>query len=280
MSKAPLDEKYKPARLADFAGISAAKAILGKFAAKPYPSAWLLLGQSGLGKTTAALALASAIGAEVHRIASKNCTLESVESVCRSCHYYPVAGNWHVVIVDEADQMSAAAQLAFLSKLDGTDTPPATIFLFTANGTALLKDRFLSRCRTVRFSTEGILEEGAELLGRIFRAEAPGRPEPDYAALLRVSACNMRAAILNLELEMLSPGAWAPPPVPVVAGIAPPPGNGPQPGGDLVNAHEFAGLLNIKVETLYRRITKGAIPWGAGRPMKWERSAIQPFLDA
>lgn len=128
-----LVEKYKPTRLVDFIGLERAKAILLKFAANPYPSAWLFLGPSGLGKTTMALALADELHAEVHHVASKSCDMETVNDICHKCHYVPLAGRWHCVIVDEADQMSHAAQLAFLSKLDTTAAPPDTIFLFTAN---------------------------------------------------------------------------------------------------------------------------------------------------
>jgi DNA polymerase III delta prime subunit len=66
-------------------------------------------------------------------------TLEAVQHVCRQCHYSPrQRENWqpvrfHLVLIDEADQMSNAAQLALLSKLDATAFPPNTIFIFTCN---------------------------------------------------------------------------------------------------------------------------------------------------
>ena len=54
--------------------------------------------------------------------------------------------------------MTPAAQLAFLSKLDGTAYPPNTIFVFTCNGVDSLESRFLSRCRRVDFSSYGMSE--------------------------------------------------------------------------------------------------------------------------
>ena len=39
------------------------------------------------------------------------------------------------MLVDEADRMTPAAQLALLSKLDATAIPPNTIFIFTCNET-------------------------------------------------------------------------------------------------------------------------------------------------
>jgi hypothetical protein len=63
-----LVEKYKPLTLKAFAGVDRPKAMLTAFVAKPYTSAWLLEGPSGLGKTTMAFAAATARGAsQFHR---------------------------------------------------------------------------------------------------------------------------------------------------------------------------------------------------------------------
>jgi hypothetical protein len=42
-----LSEKYRPQAIADFVGLEKPKKILAKFAAQPYPSAWLFVGPSG-----------------------------------------------------------------------------------------------------------------------------------------------------------------------------------------------------------------------------------------
>lgn len=65
-------------------------------------------------------------------------------------------GGFHVVLADEADQMTNAAQLALLSKLDSTDPAPNTIWIFTANDTQRLERRFLSRCKLLEFSSYGL----------------------------------------------------------------------------------------------------------------------------
>jgi DNA polymerase III gamma/tau subunit len=54
-----LAEKYRPRTITEFIGLEKPKKILGKFAAKPYASAWLFVGPPGVGKTSIALALAS-----------------------------------------------------------------------------------------------------------------------------------------------------------------------------------------------------------------------------
>ena len=148
----PLTEKYRPRRLSEFAGLDKPRKIMSALAARPYSSNWLFIGPSGTGKTTLALALAEAIPAEVHMIPSQKCTAQAIEDVRRTCQYVPSEGfRFHLVLIDEADQMSNAAQISLLSKLDSTDPAPNTIWVFTCNDTSRLEPRFLSRCRTLEF---------------------------------------------------------------------------------------------------------------------------------
>src|SRR3981081_3938509 len=96
-----LAEKYRPRAISDFAGLENPKRILHKFAANPYPSAWLFVGPPGVGKTSMALALASEIGAELHHLPSGKCNAQSIEDTVRLCHYMPMTpGGLHLVLVD------------------------------------------------------------------------------------------------------------------------------------------------------------------------------------
>jgi replication-associated recombination protein RarA len=209
----PLVEKYRPTTLDGFVGLDKARAVLRKLVENPYSSAWLLLGPSGLGKTTMARAIADAIGGQLHHVPSRSCDLAMVDKIVSDCRYTPWQGRWHVVLVDEADQMSAPAQLAFLSVLDGTAPPPDTIFLFTANATAKLADRFLSRVRKVQF--EASSEPAIDLLERVWKAEIAALPEevhevrpPDFKAILQAANGNIRTALMTLEVELFVPGTF------------------------------------------------------------------------
>lgn len=215
-----LTEKYRPQVLDAFVGLDKPKKIAARLISNPFPSAWLFLGSSGTGKTTMALAIAAAIPAELHHIPSQECNLENIERVRRICQYVPQAGcKMHLVLVDEADQMTNAAQVSLLSKLDATNFPPNTIFIFTANGTDRLEPRFLSRLRTVEFSSYGIAKDAADLLEKVWIRETTGsddaaapvtgsdapapRPRPNFARIVKESNNNVRAALMNLETEMM-----------------------------------------------------------------------------
>lgn len=200
----PLAEKYRPRVIADFAGLDKPKRILSNFAANPYQSAWIFIGPPGTGKTTMALALAEMLTAEVHHIPSQQCNVANVEDVIRQCWYVPISGGFHLVLVDEADKMSAAAQLHFLSKLDATAFPPQTIFVFTCNTTDGLEARFLSRTRQIEFSSYGLAAEATRLLESIWQREANGEPGPNFARIVKESSNNIRDALMRLETELLS----------------------------------------------------------------------------
>jgi len=197
-----LTEAYKPQTLDGFCGLEKQRKILSNLAANPRPCALLFEGASGTGKTSCAYAFARKIGAEIHHVGSQEATIDNVKSVVSMCAYVPLSGGFHVVIMDEIDRASAAVQLYLLSKFDGTEPVPATIFVLTCNETESLQDRFLSRTiRLPKFNAYGASESIRQLLARIWRERANGASEPDYS---RVPTSNVREALSWLEVELLS----------------------------------------------------------------------------
>ncbi len=202
----PLTEKYRPRKIGSFVGLEKSRRILAKFAANPYSASWLFVGPPGTGKSTMGLALADELRAEVHHIPSQKCTVDMVEDTVRRCWYVPQCGTFHLVLVDEADRMSPAAQLALLSKLDSTAFPPQTVFVFTCNSTDGLEPRFLSRCRVLEFSSYGTAEEIANLLRAVWDRETdtPADGPPNFARIVKDAHNNVRDALMRLELEILA----------------------------------------------------------------------------
>ena len=201
-----LTERYRPHSLAEFVGLDKVKKVLTNFAAKPFPNAaFLFVGSSGVGKTSAGIALCEMLRGELHHVPSQQCNVANVEDITRPCFYVPKNGTFHVVLVDEADQMSKAAQLALLSKLDATAFPPSTVFVFTSNSTEGLEPRFLSRCMELQFQSHGIAAEAAKLLESIWTAEAGESAEkPNFLRIVQNSKNNVRDAVNSLQVELLS----------------------------------------------------------------------------
>ena len=197
-----LVEKYQPKTIADFIGIAEPKAALGALARKPYASAWLLTGGPGLGKTTSAQALFEAIGGQVQHIPARMCDLETVNRVTESCQYIPLMGGFNLVLADEVDQASKAAQVAWLSNLDSTRFPPDTIFVFTSNNLEKLEERFVSRCRHLEFTAPADAEMTA-FLDRVWRAETTAAM-PELAAIMAKAKGNVRNALMMLEVKLLT----------------------------------------------------------------------------
>jgi replication-associated recombination protein RarA len=201
----PLAERYRPRTLDAFIGLEKQKKVLSAFAKRPCSCAWIFLGPSGVGKSTAALALAEEMQADLHKIPSQKCTVQAVEDVVRMCWYCPRTPNgFHIVLADEADQMSPAAQLALLSKLDSTDPAPNTIWIFTANDCTRLEKRFLSRCRVLEFSSYGMRGELASFLAQVWKSETGADGTLDFERIAKNSTNNVRDALQTLEVELLA----------------------------------------------------------------------------
>lgn len=200
-----LADKHRPATLAEIAGNGKAVGVLRALTAKPFSSAWLLEGPSGIGKTSAALAVARALASDMDTLHLAGPDV-GADEVRRAFDFLAHAawrpGGWKVAVIDEADKLSHVAQILLLTYLERL--PARALVFFTSNEGAAFEGRFVSRVKRLHFTAQGMSEAGAKRLETV--AEAEGVPLEHAAAvrLMRDNGNNVRAALQALELEIMA----------------------------------------------------------------------------
>ena len=193
-----LTDKYQPRKIEDFIGLEGLKRLFANLLKAPRPVGILLVGPLGSGKPSMPMAFAEQLPGTLHHISSQKCDVSALDRLNETLCYCPAHGRFHVVKVDEADQMTDKAQLQLLSRLDGTaslkpkfgsgwerGTPLPVMWIFTCNGRgeqgttspSTFEPRFLSRCLVVACGKPEVAEIGG-FLRRIWSLEG-GNPSDD-----------------------------------------------------------------------------------------------------
>jgi len=160
--------------------------LLRRFAKAPYPTAFLFEGETGTGKTSAALALARELGCVVEagewggvwEIASGEQSADAVREMGRRMYLKaPQGSGWKVVVVNEADRMCRPAEVIWLDLLE--HLPRRTVVVFTTNDSALLAARFRDRCTRVAFRSDAayLAAPTRDFLLAVWRAETGRKPD-------------------------------------------------------------------------------------------------------
>jgi replication-associated recombination protein RarA len=202
-----LCEKYRPLRIADFIGLTEPKRVLQKLAVRPSVRSLLFEGKSGSGKTAMALAFAAEIPAQVHLLPASECTRDNVAKLWVHCQAMPKAGfRMHLMLVDQADALNKRQQIDLRSKIDGPESLEHVMWVFTATPTSKLDSGFRSRCMQLKFSTYGNATAAAELLERVWQAEAPNATPPNFARIIKEANGSIRAALMEIQLKLATGG--------------------------------------------------------------------------
>jgi hypothetical protein len=109
-----------------------------------------------------------------------------------------------LIPISRADSASKAAQLALLSRLDSTDAPKGTVFVFTCNSTVGLEPRFLSRCLPIDFSSYGMAGDIVDYLDKVWHAEGGNGNGPDFGRLAKECRNDVRDCLGRLEVELMA----------------------------------------------------------------------------
>ena len=187
-----LTDKYRPRTLADIVGQPWTVHQLQEFVVSPVPTAFLFEGETGTGKTSAALALAHDLGVDIdggpfggfHVIASGEQTGESVRRVMDGLRLHTLSGSgWKVLVVNEADCMTPNAAYIWLDALERLT--PRTVVVFTTNHADKIPARLRDRCERFRFESGylALLPYLPELVAKVWKGEMGRDDPPDLDAL-------------------------------------------------------------------------------------------------
>jgi DNA polymerase III delta prime subunit len=214
-------EKYRPQKFDALCGQPDVSNRLRAFAAAPYPVAMLFSGETGTGKTSAALALAAGLGCAlnqkefggVHILASGEQTADSVRECCAQMHLMPFQGSgWKVFIVNECDRMHVQAETIWLDRLE--NIPNRTVVVFTTNHPDKLSQRFRDRCLQFGFesSAEKLHDAARKLLAELWKREVGSEPlDPVLETILSGSTVNghlsFRRAVQLLQTHTTRPSS-------------------------------------------------------------------------
>jgi hypothetical protein len=228
-----ITEKYRPQCFDDVYGQPAVIERLRAFVANPYPKGFLFAGDTGSGKSSCALALATELGidqrttsisAGLIRLHAGAINTNEVSQAFARLRFAAGGSGWKMIIADEADTMSSTAKVNWLSFLE--QMPPKSVVVFTSNHDGRFEQRFVDRCIVVPFESrsELLMDEAQRLFARIWRAEGlPGEP---YAVadldLVRRGVLSFRRVVSAIEPFVAAHAAgtvYTPPPRPPVVPV-------------------------------------------------------------
>ena len=184
-----LTEKYRPRSIADIVGQPDATAALAAWLADPMPQAFIFAGSSGVGKTSAAWALAADLGCNidskpvefggVYTIPSGEQDAAIVKEMWGRMYTLPFdsARGWKVLLLNEVEQLSGKVEALWLDRLE--NVPDKTAVIFTTNAVEALPERFRDRCEVIGFdASAGRLESAARALADSIWTAETGQAAP------------------------------------------------------------------------------------------------------
>jgi len=205
-------EKYRPTDLFDVVGNQSVMERLRGMAAQGHMPNLILAGAPGVGKTTSVLCLARALLGDYVKTgvlelnASDDRGIDVVREKIKNFAHQKVTlppGRHKIIILDEADSMTEAAQQALRRTMELCSA--TTRFALACNQSSKLIEPIQSRCAILRFSKLS----DAEVLSRLNQvATLEGVPITDSGleALVFTAEGDMRNALNNMQSSFIGFG--------------------------------------------------------------------------
>ncbi len=162
-----LTEKYRPKTIDEIIGqkqVVAAVKNLIKHESLPH---MLFTGPAGVGKTTMAYAIANETGTQLIELNASND--RGIDTIRERIKLTAESVGKKIILLDEADQMTAEAQSA-LRRIMEISTKAQTTFILTANEDWRIIDPIKSRCVILRFTALS-KEEMYQIFYRVLKGE-------------------------------------------------------------------------------------------------------------
>lgn len=172
-------ERYRPQKLSDVIGQPAAVRLLAALVKEPHSTCRLLVGPAGVGKSSAALAVAGELGChdpftDLHQITASDLSIDAARDLWAGPLRFAARSRsgYKILLVEELEQLHPQVQI-FL-KVGLEQLPPRTIVLATSNSVAKLDEALLQRFgQPLKFSGGALFAAAAILrLSEIWAAEA------------------------------------------------------------------------------------------------------------
>ncbi len=195
-------EKYRPTKLSEIVNQTEVIGSLEALIKDPTDMPHLMFsGSAGVGKTTTALCLSRQVLGEYYNertILELNASNErGIEMVREKVKKFSTSATFDevpfkIIILDEADEMTSAAQTALRRIIE--DAAKSCRFILIANNVSKIIDPIQSRCATFKFTT--ISEEDViSRLGEIAKAEKVKADKKGLKAIYDYSEGDLRHAI-------------------------------------------------------------------------------------
>lgn len=199
-------DKYRPKDLSEVIGQTAAIRYLTRFAANPTADCLLLHGPGGTGKTSAAWALAHALGCEPVKIRGSELDVETVKDLPRRMGFRPMfGGSFNYWLIEELEALHPKAVQALKDVWECLGSH--NLVVATSNVSSDIHPVLLQRFNPVYFpGGNELATAGNEFLTTTWLRETGGEPLPQGWRSLGFNGkdYSLRTALKRLEQAYLS----------------------------------------------------------------------------